>query len=180
MVDTTCIKQILCFVDHASLYNLANIANLVHNSSQYVYFLSLHVSGNYVPIIRRNDCIYGTLRICHSVWMTVWCASCIPDSHPHRVTNMKCPIDIVISPDDGYIVARNMQRQEINILRRIVHQVGLIYKSYKTTKSHSKYCHSAHTLTRAVLPMQEEFWKPVFGMVVRPSIAFSFTYTDAK
>ena len=61
-----------------------------------------------------------------------------------------------------------------------MHQVGLIYKSYKTTKSHSKYCHSAHTLTRAVLPMQEEFWKPVFGMVVRPSIAFSFTYTDAK
>jgi hypothetical protein len=33
---------------------------------------------------------------------------CIPDSHPHRVTNTKCRIDTVISPDDGHIVARNM------------------------------------------------------------------------
>jgi len=27
-----------------------------------------------VPIISRNDCIYATLGICHSVWMTVWYA----------------------------------------------------------------------------------------------------------
>jgi hypothetical protein len=53
---------------------------------------------------------------------------CIPDSHPHRVTNTKCRIDAVISPDDGHIVARNMQRKEINILRKTVHQVGFIYK----------------------------------------------------
>jgi len=33
---------------------------------------------------------------------------CIPDMHPHRVTNTKCRIDTVISPDNGYIVARNM------------------------------------------------------------------------
>jgi len=25
-----------------------------------------------VPIIRRNNRIYATLGICHSVWMTVW------------------------------------------------------------------------------------------------------------
>jgi len=43
------------------LYNLVNKANLVHNFSYYVYFFSLHVSGNYVPIIRRNNCIYVTL-----------------------------------------------------------------------------------------------------------------------
>ena len=53
---------------------------------------------------------------------------CIPDGHPHRVTNTKCRIDTVISPDDGHIVARNMPRKEINILRKIVHQVGFIYK----------------------------------------------------
>jgi len=35
-------------------------------------------------------------------------APCIPDSHPHRVTNTKCRIDTVISPDDGHIVSRNM------------------------------------------------------------------------
>ena len=58
--------------------------------------------------------IYATLGICHSVWMTVWYAGwneippCIPDTHPHRVTNTKCRIDTVISPDDGHIVVRNM------------------------------------------------------------------------
>jgi hypothetical protein len=40
----------------------------------------------------------------------------------HTVTNTKCRID------DGHIVARNMQRKEINILRKIVHQIGFIYK----------------------------------------------------
>jgi len=52
----------------------------------------------------------------------------IPDSHPHRVTNTKCRIDTVVSPDDGHMVARNMLKEEINILRKIVHQVGFIYK----------------------------------------------------
>jgi hypothetical protein len=66
--------------------------------------------------------------------MTVWYAAwsfippCIPDSHPHRVTNTKCRIDRVISPDDGHTGARNMLRKEINILRKIVYQVGFIYK----------------------------------------------------
>jgi len=47
-------------------------------------------------------------------WMTVWYAEwneiprCIPDSHPHRVINIKRRIDTVISPDDGHIVARNI------------------------------------------------------------------------
>jgi hypothetical protein len=49
---------------------LVNKANLVHIFSWYIYFFSLHVSGNYVRIIRRNNCIYATHDICHSVWMT--------------------------------------------------------------------------------------------------------------
>ena len=56
------------------------------------------------------------------------CLVRIQDSHSHRVTNTKCRIDTVISPDDGHMVARNMLRKEINILRKIVHQVGFIYK----------------------------------------------------
>ena len=56
------------------------------------------------------------------------CLVCIPESHPHRVTNIKCRIDTVISPDDGHLFARNMYRKEINMIRKIVHQVGLIYK----------------------------------------------------
>ena len=57
-----------------------------------------------------------------------WIPPCIPDSYPHSVTNTKCCIDTVISPDDGHIVARNVWRKEINILSKIVHQVGFIYK----------------------------------------------------
>ena len=44
----------------------------MHNFSWYVYFFSLHVPGDYVPIIRRNNCINVTLGISYSVWMTVW------------------------------------------------------------------------------------------------------------
>jgi hypothetical protein len=40
----------------------------------------------------------------------------------------KCRIKTVVSPDDGHIVARNMYRKEINILRKIVHQIGFIYE----------------------------------------------------
>jgi hypothetical protein len=31
------------------------------------WYLSFCVSGHYVPIIRRNNCIYATLGICHCV-----------------------------------------------------------------------------------------------------------------
>ena len=42
---------------------------------------SLHVSGDYVPIIRRNSCVYATLGTCYSVWMTVWCAGAYAPAH---------------------------------------------------------------------------------------------------
>jgi hypothetical protein len=51
-------------------FGLVNKANLVHNFSEYVYFFSLHVLGDYVPIIRRNNCIYLSLGICHALLMT--------------------------------------------------------------------------------------------------------------
>ena len=34
----------------------------------------------------------------------------MPDSHPYRVTNTKCRIYTVISPDDGHIVAQKTYR----------------------------------------------------------------------
>ena len=40
----------------------------------------------------------------------------------------QCPIDTVVSPDDGHVVARNMYRREINILSRIVYLDGFIFK----------------------------------------------------
>jgi len=53
--------------------------------------------------------------------------ACIPDSHPYKITSTKCRINTVVSPDDGHIVARNLSRL-IKLLRKIVHQVGFIYK----------------------------------------------------
>jgi len=43
---------------------------------------------------------------------------CVPYSHPHRITSTKRLINTVVSPDDGHIVARNMYRKEINVLRK--------------------------------------------------------------
>jgi hypothetical protein len=60
--------------------------------------------------------------------MQVGIPPCIPDSHPYRIVSTKCRINTVVSPDDGHRVARNMKRKGINILRKIVHQVGFIYK----------------------------------------------------
>jgi len=99
---------ILSFVDRASLFKLVNTAKLVYNFSQYVYFFSLHVSGDCVSIIRRNNCIYATPGTCHYMWMTVWYAPCISDSHPYGITSTRCRIDTSVSPDDGQTVARNM------------------------------------------------------------------------
>jgi len=51
------------------VYDLVNKANFVQNFSWYVYFFSVRVSGDYVPIIRRNNCFYATLGIWYSAWM---------------------------------------------------------------------------------------------------------------
>jgi len=59
----------------------------------------------------QNTCIPDCL-VCRSI------CSCIPGSHPHRITSTKCRINTDVSPDDGPKVARNMLRlRNINILR---------------------------------------------------------------
>ena len=79
---------------------------------------SLHVSGNYVPIIRRTCCIYASMvffplygwlsdllvgmRLSHSNQQT--------KQPPIRREKYQCRVDTVISPDDGHIVARNMEK----------------------------------------------------------------------
>jgi hypothetical protein len=47
--------------------------SLLYIYSWYIY-RSVHVSGYYVPIIRRYNCVYAILGTCYSVWMTVWYA----------------------------------------------------------------------------------------------------------
>jgi len=56
-----------------------------------------------VPIVRRNSCIYVTLGICYSVWMTGMQGAY--QTVIHTVTDTKCHIDTAISPDDGHIFA---------------------------------------------------------------------------
>jgi hypothetical protein len=61
-------------VGTGGLFNLSNKANFMQNLFLVYLFLcmyqSLHISGDYVPIIRRNDGVYATLGTCYSVWMT--------------------------------------------------------------------------------------------------------------
>ena len=68
---------------------------------------SLHVSGNYVPIIRRTYCIYATL-----VFFTLygWMSGLQTRQRLTQSEKYQCRIDTVTSPDDGHIVARNMYR----------------------------------------------------------------------
>jgi hypothetical protein len=67
---------------------------------------------------------------------------CIPDSHPYRITNTKCRINTVVSSDDGHIVARNIYRKEINVLRRIVYQVGLFTRLYRDAQATKRKIYS--------------------------------------
>ena len=70
-----------------------------------------------------EDCL-----VCRSI------CSCIPDSHPHRITSTKCRIDTVISPDDGDIAARNMYIKEIkNKLRKLLRSSWLYSQDYTGT-----------------------------------------------
>ena len=76
----------------------------MHNYSWNVYFFTLHVSGDYVPVIKRNNCMYATLGTCssgvHPAYLTV--------IHPYIITSTKFRINRVVSPDDRLTVARNM------------------------------------------------------------------------
>ena len=90
--------------------------------SYYIY-QSLHVLGDYVSIIRRNNCIYATLGTCYSVWITVWYAfHSIPDSHPYRITSTKC----------------RQKYKEINILKKLCTKLALFTRLYRDAQS-TKY-----------------------------------------
>ena len=79
-----------------------------------------------MPIIRRNNCIYATLGTCYSVWMTVW----YEGGNSYRITGTNCHKNIVVSPDDGHIVARPKHVEKRNKhTKKTVHQVGFMYKN---------------------------------------------------
>jgi hypothetical protein len=51
------------------------------------------------------------------------------------MTNTRCRIDAVISPDDGRIVARNMYRIEINIKEKLCTSLVFFTRLYKDAQS---------------------------------------------
>ena len=68
--------------------------------------ISLYVSGNYVPIIRRAYCIYTT-----PVFFPLygWLSGLLQTRQPPvQSEKYQCRIATVSSPDDGHIVDRNM------------------------------------------------------------------------
>ena len=68
--------KILCFAYRASLYNLFQMKPTRCTLLLSIFIsTSLHVSGNYVPIIRRTHCIYATLLSC-TLYLVCW-----PDTH---------------------------------------------------------------------------------------------------
>ena len=54
----------------------------------------------------KQLCLCDTWYLLLCGWLSgMQVPTCIPDSHPHRITSTKCRISTVVSPDDGYIVA---------------------------------------------------------------------------
>ena len=76
-------------------------------------YQSVHVSGDYGPIIRRNNCFYAQ------------------PTYPHRITSTNFRINTVAFPDDEDIVSRNMQRWiDINIIRKICELILFYLQDY--------------------------------------------------
>jgi len=104
--------EILYFVDHASLYNIVNKANLVHNLFLvYLFFVYLSISTRFGRICAHHQ--EKQLCFCDTGYL-LFCL--IPDSYLHRVTSTQCCINTIVSPDDGHIDTQTMYRL-INILR---------------------------------------------------------------
>jgi len=108
--------SVLPFVGRASLYNLFQIKPTRCTLLLSIFIsTSLHVSGNYVPIIRRT---YVSMRHWYfSLWMggclvymRQWYFSlCMGGCQPSKQSKKyQCRIDTVSYPDDGHVVARNM------------------------------------------------------------------------
>ena len=103
--------------------DIVNKVSLVHSFSLYVYFFSLHVSGNYVPIIRRNNCIYATLGICYPVWITVWYAG-------WNETKKKTAVDVV--HHEGVCIGKLIVSHLVNKLSTF-NIMTIYYHFYKTS-----------------------------------------------
>jgi len=92
-------NRILCFLDGASLYNLINRTNLVHN-----FFLNIFIA--YLYMLRATMCPSSgetAVPMRHLVLVTLyrWLSGmpCIPDSHPHLLLLL-----LALQPTVGFIL----------------------------------------------------------------------------
>jgi hypothetical protein len=131
--------DVLSFVDRTSLYNLVNKTNLVHNLFLVYLFLCKCIN---LYMFRPTMCPSSgetTVFVWHWVlWMTVvcrvefipppeWIPSYIQQSSTH---NNKYQVSHKYSCFSWWWAHSRPKhvRKEANILRKIVHQVGYIYK----------------------------------------------------
>ena len=109
-----CPLRVLCFLDYAPSDNLVNKTNLVHK----LYYMFIAFLYMFRAILCPSSG-ENTVPMRHLVLVTVYrwlsgmqCGNslrpAIPDSHLYTVTNTRCRIGTVFSPDDGHIVDRNM------------------------------------------------------------------------
>ena len=91
----------------------------------------LHVSNVSMPIIRRYNRMYTTIRtffldVCLLSWL-----DCNPtrttDSHLKRIISTNCCIRTVVPPDDGARYVRNMQRLTIYSKNKLCIKLGSLY-----------------------------------------------------
>jgi len=102
-----------------NVYFLVRKASFVH--SLFLVYLSISTCFGRLCAHRheKRPCLCDTWCLLFFVDDCLVCGSIcshIPDSHSQRMTSTKCRLNTVVSPDDGHIVARNMQRLT-NILR---------------------------------------------------------------
>jgi len=68
--------------------------------------------------------------VCRFGWDCSLIQTCTPNSHLYRVTYTRYRINIINSPDDGHMAARNMYKIEINIHEKELCVKFVIYKDY--------------------------------------------------
>jgi hypothetical protein len=56
---------------------------------------------------------------------------CIPDIHPYSVTNTRCRIGTVFSPDDGHIVAPKHVEKSNELIKKFCTKLVLFTRLYK-------------------------------------------------
>ena len=80
-----------------------------------------------INIYVRNLLRFNQLPVSNTLHFTTYALVILNCSLFFRITSTKCRINTAVSPYDGHIVARNMYRKEINILRKIVRTMLAVF-----------------------------------------------------